>query len=90
MTVCDIQTSPKGVIIGGVNPEFDTMQPDEIKNIIGQTIEIHNPDGSVLQSTVRGVEMTSSLIEKKNIFILLQDGIHRGAVQQEALVYSIG
>ncbi len=88
MTVYDIQTSPTGVIVGGVNPEFDALLPEEIEKIIGQRIEIHNPDGVVLQSTVKGVEVTSSLIDKKNIFILLQDDVRREIIQQEATIYS--
>lgn len=90
MTLYDVHKTSKGVVIGGVNPEFDAMQPNEIQEMIEVSIgiEIHNPDGSVLRSAVAGVEIMTSLIDKKNIFILLQSGITEETIQQEAVVYS--
>ncbi len=72
MTIYDIREIPhKGVVIGGVNPEFDVLLPDEIQEIIGDSITIQNPDGSVFALDVADVEITTSLIEQKNIFGVL-------------------
>jgi hypothetical protein len=88
-SIYDIFEIPnKGVVIGGINPEFDNMLLDEIQRIIGDFIEIHNPDGSVLHSAVEGIEITNSLINKKNIYILLQRDLTAGILLKEAVVYS--
>ncbi len=71
MRVQDIFEIPeKGIVIGGVNPTFDSLSYDEINKRIGKQIEIQNPNGKIEKVSVSSVEVSESLLGKKNIFIL--------------------
>ena len=87
MTVFDIFDIPdKGIIIAGVNPKLDYMEPNDFKGFIGRFIEIHNPDSSTVNSVIKDLKVTSSLIDQKNIFILLESSIDKEEIQKEAVV----
>ncbi|TQV86825.1 hypothetical protein [Aliikangiella coralliicola] len=64
-------TNEAGVIISGVNPEFDSLEPAEIKKYIGSKVRIVSNDGQELEANVRDVAISESLVGKKNISISL-------------------
>jgi hypothetical protein len=69
--IFDIHIIPhQGVAIGGTNAALDRLSREEIRTLIGKQIEIHTLT-SILYADVVDVDVTSSLIGKKNIFILL-------------------
>ncbi|MGE0085794.1 MAG: hypothetical protein AB7S75_15395 [Desulfococcaceae bacterium] len=79
-TIYDIFEVPnRGIVIGGINPEFDRMSYDEIKKIVGKTIEIHKPDGVIIKSCVADFDISISIVGKKNLFILLEGDIKKTA-----------
>ena len=70
--ICDtFVVEGKGVVVGGVNSLLDDMSLGEIKQLIGDMVEIHKEDGSTTTSPVLGVEVSTSLVGRKNIFLLL-------------------
>ena len=82
-TIEDVFESPRGLVIGGTNSNFDTLTEKEIKEEIGEKVRIQNSDGSEVEGVILDVETSSSLIEKKNIFLLfsldLKKLIHSGS-----------
>jgi hypothetical protein len=69
--VFDIHIIPhRGIAIGGTNAALDRLSRWEIQTLIGKQIEIHTLE-NILYADVVDVDVTSSLIGKKNIFILL-------------------
>jgi hypothetical protein len=88
MTIFDIHTIfHRGIAIGGVNPSLDSQSPEDIKKIIGQSIEIHTAKAS-LPVKVLDVGITSSLTGKKNIFILLPLAFNVNDIDKYSIAYS--
>jgi hypothetical protein len=77
----------RGLVIGGVNPSLDTMSYKQIRKLIGTSIEIHQSNGSVLKTPIIDVEISTSLANKKNIFILLPEAMKKTTLQKGAVVY---
>jgi hypothetical protein len=67
--ICEIAT--KGILVGGVNKEFDRLTKAEVINNIGNTIDFVNPNGSKITSKVLDIDFSTSLTGNKNFFILL-------------------
>lgn len=90
MRVQDIFEIPeKGIVIGGVNPTFDSLSYDEINKRIGKQIEIQNPNGKIEKVSVSSVEVSESLLGKKNIFILLSKTISTSLIENGAIIRSL-
>lgn len=89
MSIFDVFESPnRGVVVGGVNDELNRLSPAEMRSLVGETIELHNPSGSVAEFAVVDVETSSSLAGQKNIFILLPPQTSIRDVELGATVYS--
>lgn len=89
MKIQDIFEIPeKGVVLGGVNPTFDSLSYDEITERIGKQIEIRNPNGNIEKASVSSVEVSESLIGNKNIFILLSKTISKSLIENGAIICS--
>ncbi len=73
MTIKDIRDVPgKGLVIGGTNSKLDDLTPKEIEQKIADYIELRcHSSNSVRRLSVLGVNVTESIIGKKNLFILL-------------------
>ena len=70
--IFDIYYIPdKGVVLAGINSKFDPMTKEEVIEYIGDEIIVTNNNKSQLTVDVLGVEMASSIVDKKNIYILI-------------------
>lgn len=88
MNIFDIFESPnRGVVVGGVSEKFDGLSPAEVRSVVGEVIELHNPSGSVAEFAVVDVETSSSSTGQKNIFILLPPQASIKDVEIGAAVY---
>jgi hypothetical protein len=91
ITVHDMFEIPnRGLVLGGVNPDLDTMDDKQIKELIGAFIEIRKLDGSKIKTRVIDVDISTSLSNKKNIFILLSTEIQKKDLTLESVVYRDG
>ena len=74
-----------GLIVSGVNSQIDTLTKDDVKAEIGTKVKIVLPNGKEIDTTVREVLISDSLVGKKNISIALGEmngitEIDRGSV----------
>lgn len=88
MEIFDVFEVDRGIVVAGVDPALDTLAPDQIRELIGSEVEVLNTDGSKAKYSVLGVETTNSIIDKKNLFILLPPGTKREEIRAGAVVYS--
>ncbi len=79
-----------GVVISGVNPNFDTLEKEKIEKLIGKSIVIRKPNGSEATVKVKGVDVASSLLGKKNISIQLGGPIQLEDLEVHSTVYGTG
>jgi len=59
-------TKDDRVVVAGTDPRFDALSLAEIEQIIGSTVSINSTTFSVL-----GIDVSQSLIGRKNIFLKL-------------------
>ena len=91
MNIIDkFKISDLGVVISGVNTNFDTLEKEKIEKLIGKSIIIRNPNGSEIKVKVKGIDIASSLIGKKNISIHLEDTIQLENLEVNSTVYGTG
>lgn len=89
MKIQDVFEAPtRGVVVGGVNAELDCLSIAEIKDRIGRKVRLHNPGGSVIEAEVIDVEVSNSLIDRKNIYVLLPLSIAAGKLELGAIMSS--
>jgi hypothetical protein len=67
--------SIKGTAIAGTNDEFDLLSKNEIQRLIGENVILRRVGMEDLRLQVKEVEISVSLINKKNIFIHVTDEI---------------
>lgn len=72
-------TKEAGVIISGINPEFDSFDSMEIKQLIGERVRVVVLSGQEFDASVRDVAISESLVGKKSISIALGeiDGVEQ-------------
>lgn len=61
----------KGFVIAGTNEIFDSFDVQDIKNFIGDKILLRNKVDKNLYLDVLDIEFSNSLLNKKNIYILV-------------------
>lgn len=83
-----LEVKNRGIVVAGVNQALDPLTPDQIRDFVGTEVEIVNPDGAKRKYPVMGVQVTSSIVDKKNIFILLPPDTKRQDIEMRAVVYS--
>lgn len=72
MTIEDsFSTKEAGVIVSGVNPDFDSLDQTAIKKIIGGKVRVVAIDGSEINAPVRDIAISESIVGRKNISIAL-------------------
>lgn len=76
--------------MAGVNPALDALSTDQIREVIGAEVEVVGADGGKARCRVVDVQTSSSIIDKKNIFILLPGDAEREQVAVGGVVYSFG
>jgi hypothetical protein len=78
-----------GLIVSGVNSQIDALSKDEVKAEIGTQVRIVLPSGEKIDTTVREVLISESLIGKKNISIALGEMNGVTQIDRGSLLYSI-
>ncbi len=78
----------KGTIIGGTNKDLNLFSAQEITAFIGSEIEVCDNSGNCFPATVKGVEVQNSLIDSKNIFILISDNLEQSQMNNIKTIYS--
>lgn len=63
----------KGLAIAGTNPLLDGLNIDELIKIIGNKIVLFAPNMKPIYLEVLHVDISNSLLNKKNIFIIIND-----------------
>jgi len=66
-----VRIEKTGLIVSGVNSEIDALSKDEVKAEIGTQVRIVLPSGEEIETDVREVLISDSLVGKKNISIAL-------------------
>ena len=70
MTIEDsFSTKEAGVIISGVNSDFDSLDLMKIKQLIGDKVRVVGQNGHELYADVKDIAISESLVGKKNISI---------------------
>ena len=82
-------TEKAGVIVSGINPEFDLLPPYEIKLIIGTEVCIVMPNGHSLNANILEIGISESIIGKKNICIALGKIVGVEEVDVGSMLYTL-
>ncbi len=87
MQVLDVFELPEqGVVITGTNSDFDLLEDQVIRHLIGNKILLETPDGKEIEAEVSIVDIGKSLIGKKNISICLFPTIHLSDIKLNSTV----
>ena len=78
-----------GLVISGVNRDFDHLKKDEIKSKVGKRIKIVSPDGQTIRATVKDVAIGESIIGKKNISIAIGQVEGVNDIRRNSVVYAM-
>lgn len=70
--IADVLRSEQGMVLAGCHDSLDHLVEADLAAAIGERISIHLPGGEV-RAGVLGVQCSSSLVGKKNVFILLAE-----------------
>ncbi|MCU7929039.1 MAG: hypothetical protein KZQ97_21765 [Candidatus Thiodiazotropha sp. (ex Dulcina madagascariensis)] len=90
MTVEDsFSTKEAGVIVSGVNTEFDPLDQSEIKQLIGDRIRIVVSEGLEIDVNVRDIAISESIVGKKNISIAVGELEGVDQVSRGSMIYAI-
>lgn len=69
--ISDIFETSKGVVIAGINPDLDALDYDNIKKVsIGNKVLL-NSKNKTSNIEVIDIQITQSMLDKKNIFLLV-------------------
>lgn len=66
-------TKEAGLVVSGINEQFNSMDEEEIKQLIGDKVRIVIKEGQEIDADVKDIAISESLIGKKNISIALGD-----------------
>jgi hypothetical protein len=78
-----------GLIVSGVNSEIDALSKDEVKAQIGTVVRIVLPNGEEIDTQVREVLISDSIVGKKNISIALGEMKGVTKIDKGSVLYSI-
>jgi len=82
-------TAKTGLIVSGVNSQIDALTKDDVKAEIGTKVRIVLPNGKEIDTMVREVLISDSLIGKKNISIALGEMNGVTEIDRGSVLYSI-
>jgi hypothetical protein len=78
-----------GIVIGGTNPQLDELSHTKIRSLIGESILIVDLEGNELFFDVISVQISNSIINKKNIGICIGYPENAHLLKIGSVVYSI-
>lgn len=78
----------QGTVIAGINSEFDYLDKSEIQHFIGKKVILKRQGEQDLTLHVKAIEISVSLINKKNIFIYVADKILPEEIPSGSEIYS--
>lgn len=91
MKIFDVfEAKNRGIVVGGSDPALDRLAPSQIQDLIGTEVEILNTDGAKAKYRVLDVQITYSVIDQKNVFILLPSETKKEDIEVGAILYSLG
>ena len=91
MTIFDVfEAKNRGIVVGGSDRALDTLAPLQIRDLIGTEVAVLNTDGTTAKYRVLDVQITYSLINKKNVFILLPSDTKKDDIELGAVLYGLG
>jgi hypothetical protein len=91
MRIGDVFPIPgKGIAVVGINRELDALTPEEIVSMIPDVITIARKDGQHIEVKVLDREITNSLIDQKNIFVLIPLQTDPAFLEEGGTVYAEG
>lgn len=82
-------TQKAGLIVSGVNPQFDLLPSNEIKLFIGTDVCIVMPNGKSVNANIQEIGISESLIGKKNISIALGKIMGVEQVEVGSVLYTL-
>ena len=77
------------MVISGENRDLDSMDRDQIRNLISERVEIHNADGRTRTLDVLGVEVVTSIAGVKSISIRVGESVSAVDIERGAIVYAL-
>ena len=77
-----------GTIVSGTNSDFDSMTNQEIEEYIGERVIIVNSAGEEIEASIKGIDVSTSLIGKKNVMICLPCSVKPLDIEQNSSIYS--
>ena len=90
MKIFDVfEAKNRGIVVGGSDRALDTLAPDQIRDLIGTEVEVLNANGAKAKHRVLDVHISYSIIDQKNLFILLPPDTKREDVGVGSVVYSL-
>ena len=88
--VGDVLATPKGLVLGGTSNDLDSLPENELTTLLSdvKTIDVAMSDNSRLSGIrVSDYSITTSVGNRRNIFLLVGDEIPQGSVLAGAIVY---
>ena len=83
MKIFDVfEAKNRGIVVGGSDPALDRLAPSQIQDLIGTEVEA--------KYRVLDVQITYSVIDQKNVFILLPSETKKEDIEVGAILYSLG
>lgn len=82
-------TDKAGLIVSGVNSEFDPMSTEDIKSSVGSKVRVVTTNGDEFEAGVLDLSVSESLVGKKSISIALGKIEGFETVVRGSLVYAI-
>lgn len=78
----------QGTVIGGVNPELDNLSDGKIRDLIGESIIVIDSENNKQVFDVVSFQISTSIINKKNIGICIGFLENTDFLKKSAVVYS--
>jgi hypothetical protein len=82
------EVKDRGIVVAGVNAALDLLAPDQVRDLVGKEVTTHSTDGRIEKHPVIDVQTTSSILNQKNIFILLPLTAKTKDIKVGAVVFS--
>jgi hypothetical protein len=78
------------LVLSGVNPKFDNLWANEIKNLIeNMTVILKRPGFNDVVLHVVDIEVSNSISDKKTFFVLIDESLSPEDIIEGSELYSI-
>lgn len=87
--IADCLESPKGIVIAGANQKLDMMAHDELQNLLDRicSVSVVGRDGRLNDLKVHGFSVTTSVGNKRNVFLLLGGDVSQESIPRDGVVF---